>query len=431
VELGKFTASRYNYSYSLTPASSDFSISGLVSITGQTLQYAYFMVNRTARLTCVGFTCTTCQTAASCLSQGGLVSGSQCVKCAANQVIVNGACACSLGLNLINGVCQACPQGTIYNTVLGTCSNLCTGNQVWVNGACQCSQGFSLINGQCQQVKCASNLFSYLGGCYACPPGSTASLDQSGCVCLPGYTFNSAASSCILPPPSPSPSNNGNSNQGSFSGNTNSNTFNSGGSSTNSSNSGTNGIYILPSGGNGGSGNSVPTNNPNINSLISAPNFACPTGAYFTNLTCRSQANLSVYQTAQLTGQSIVYVGIAATNLPNNLPSESYSYLLVPSVANGPQGTTVSIAASTFNSNQWIANINYVSQTVPITLSISMNSTYSSYFTATEMSFTLTTQIIPSQVAVYNIAITNSKKANEDVLTETPNPSIEDILNKK
>jgi len=380
-------------------------------VNGQSLQYAYFMVNKTARLTCVGFSCTTCQTTASCLSQGGQVAGSQCVKCVGNQVLLNGGCACSSGLYLINGACQTCPQGTIYNSVLGTCSNMCSSNQVWLNGACQCAQGFSFVNGQCQQIKCASNLFSYLGGCYPCPPGSTASPDQSGCVCLPGYIFISATSSCILP--SSSPSNYGGSNsQGSFNSNSGPSNFNSGSSSMNNSNSGTSGIYILPNGGNGGSNTQTPTTNPNTNSLISNPTFACPTGAYFTNMTCRNQANLSVYQTAQLSGQTIVYVGIAATNLPNNLPSDSYSYLLIPTITNDPSGTTVSIAASTFNSNQWIANINYVNQNLPITLSISLNSTYNAYFTASEMSSTLATQIIPSQVAVYNIAITNSKKAS-------------------
>jgi hypothetical protein len=372
------------------------------------------MVNKTARLSCVGFTCTACQTASSCNSQGGQVSGSQCVRCAGNQVILNGACACSSGLYLINGACQACPQGTIYNTILGSCSNLCTSNQVWLNGACQCAQGFSLVNGQCQQIRCASNLFSYLGGCYPCPSGSTASPDQSGCVCLPGYTFISATSSCILPSPSPSPSPfyyGGSNSQGSFSGNSNlgPSNFNPGGSSINSSSSGTSGIYILP---NGGSNTQIPTTNPSTNNLISTPTFGCPTGAYFTNMTCRNPANLSVYQTAQLSGQNIVYVGIVATNLPNNLPSDSYSYLLVPSITNGPAGSTVSIAASTFNNNQWIANINYVSQSLPITLSISLNSTYNPYFTANEISSPLTTQIIPSQVAVYNIAITNNRKAS-------------------
>jgi hypothetical protein len=402
VQLARLTNSLYNYTYSLTPIPSDFSISGLVSINTQSLQYAYFMINRTARLTCLGFTCNTCQSAASCLSQGGQVSGSQCIKCSGNQVLLNGVCACSSGLNLVNGVCQACPQGTIYNALLFICSNVCSSNQVWLNGACQCSQGFTLVNGQCQQLKCASNLFSYLGGCYSCPPGSTASPDQSGCVCLPGYTYISAATSCILSSSTVSTTT-------STSTNSNPSVSSSGSSSSAST---TNGIYVLP-----GAGSSSSTNTNTSTSLISTPTTACPTGAYYSNYTCRSQANISIYQTAQLSGQNIVYVGIVVTNLPSNLPAESYPYLIVPSVTNSPQGTTVSIAASTFNNNQWIANLNYISNTLPITLTLSLNSTYSTYFTTTEMTSILKTQIIPNQVTVYNIAITNSRRNIPDMLT--------------
>lgn len=344
------------------------------------------MINRTSRLTCVGFTCTTCQTAATCLSQGGQVSGTQCVKCTGNQVLVNGVCACSSGLNLINGVCQTCPQGTIFNALLNICSNVCSTNQVWLNGACQCAQGFNLVNGQCQQLRCASNLFFYLGGCYSCPPGSTASPDQSGCVCLPGYTYISSSSSCILSSSNSSSTVNSSTSTSTSNSSSTTNTSNSSSSSSasSSSSSSNNGIYILPGGSSTTITNTTITNNTSsTNGLISTPTISCPTGAYYTNNTCRSQANFTVYQTAQLSGQNIVYVGIAASNLPNNLPNEAYPFLLVPSIRNSPAGTTVSIAASTFNTNQWIANINYVNNTLPVTLVISLNTTYNAYFTST------------------------------------------------
>ena len=71
VDLAKLSSNGFTYSFSLTPTPSDFSLSGLVSINTQSLQHAYFGINRTARLSCVGFNCPTCLSADSCATAGG------------------------------------------------------------------------------------------------------------------------------------------------------------------------------------------------------------------------------------------------------------------------------------------------------------------------------------------------------------------------
>ena len=65
----------------------------------------------------------------------------------------NGACCvCVTGYNLINGICQQCPDGTAFDG--SQCSKTasaikCPSNQILVDGKCVCNSGLYLINDQC------------------------------------------------------------------------------------------------------------------------------------------------------------------------------------------------------------------------------------------------------------------------------------------
>lgn len=185
----------FAYSFTTAPTQSDFSLAGIVVITNSSsqLQYAYFSLNKTNTLSCVGFSCNKCLSPASCLASGGTVSSNQCVKCGQNQVftagtgcgciqgyfpisgacsvcpagtiynsalqnclacganavVSNGKCSCSIGYYNISGTCQVCPAGSAFNSLLLTCSSICTGGQQWLNGQCSCASGFILYNGAC------------------------------------------------------------------------------------------------------------------------------------------------------------------------------------------------------------------------------------------------------------------------------------------
>ena len=137
--------------------------------------------------------------------------------CSGGQQWTNGACTCPGNTYLISSSCGTCPVGYSYNSATSTCSQICTlANQVYINGQCNCAQGYALISGGCtltsslnsgscgaSQIllngvcKCLPNFVQYQGNCYPCPANSVATVDQSGCVCNPGYNLTSLYT-CVL-----------------------------------------------------------------------------------------------------------------------------------------------------------------------------------------------------------------------------------------
>jgi hypothetical protein len=72
---------------------------------------------------------------------------------------VNGKCVCVNGFAYNNGVCQACPTGSIPSADQSKC--VCGANQKWVVAS------FSCVN---------------------CQVNASPSVDQSTCVCNNGWT---------------------------------------------------------------------------------------------------------------------------------------------------------------------------------------------------------------------------------------------------
>jgi len=404
----------------------------MISVNSQSLQFAFFAINRTARLSCAGFSCSNCQTADSCAALGGQVVLSQCVKCSGNQVLVNGVCACSSGQVVINGTCQVCPQGTVFNALFNSCTTICSSNQIWSNGSCLCVQGYSLVNGKCQLLKCGTNEYYYQGACSPCPINSVSYADQSGCACVTGYTYVAATASCSLSSPTPTLTNNFQT----FSSSAGGSSGTSGTSSTSgsSSTSGISGIYIMPSGSTSTSSSSASaTSTSNFGTTSSTGSFystqtssfstvplaSCSTGAFYTSGKCRNQASITVFNTIKFSGQNIVYAGVSASNLPDKLSSANFSNLIVAKLVNNPQNN-VNIYLSAYNKQQWVANISFTDASAPLNLVLSWNVAYSSLFTPAEINYVASTAIIPGQVAKFNITVTptNSLVTNDDVLVQ-------------
>lgn len=201
----------FAYSFTTAPVQSDFSLAGIVGITNSSsqLQYAYFNLNKTNTLSCFGFTCNKCLSAASCLSNGGNVVNNQCVKCSQNQVFTAGlGCSCSQGYVLISGVCSVCPAGTLYNSVSQNCL-VCGANAIVSSGKCSCSNGFYNISGTCQVCPAGSAFNSLLQSCSSictggqqwsngacsCPSGTYLVSGVCG-VCSQGFIYNSQTATC-------------------------------------------------------------------------------------------------------------------------------------------------------------------------------------------------------------------------------------------
>lgn len=376
VDLSSFVANGYNYNFSLTSVVSDYSLSGVVAINSQSFQYAFFAINRTAKLSCVGFSCSSCQTTASCTSLGGQATGSQCIKCSFNQIIINGVCACSNGQVLINGVCQTCPPGTVFNASLNACASLCTTNQVWSNGACQCIPGYTLISGKCQQLKCGTNEYYYQGICNPCPSNSVSSSDQSGCVCVLGYTYVELIKSCSLISNPISTLNTPNL------------SASIGGSNSTSGNSGTSGIYTLSSGSFSTFSSSSSSNTgsfysslPLLNSFSSTPISNCSTGVFYSNGSCRNQATITIFQKIQFYGQNIIYVGVSASNLPEKLTPSDFPNLIIAKITNNPPNASINITISQYNKQQWLIIISYSVSSAVHEVTLSWNPVFSPLLT--------------------------------------------------
>jgi hypothetical protein len=96
---------------------------------------------------------------------GTVFDGSQCssstlvnapVTCGSNQIYVGGSCACTAGFYNIQGQCLACPANTQWNGKYCVCSDSdpsqwCLGQpySTFSNGTCSCQAGYTLVNGIC------------------------------------------------------------------------------------------------------------------------------------------------------------------------------------------------------------------------------------------------------------------------------------------
>lgn len=221
VDLAALTAQGYTYSFSTSAIPGQFVYAGAVAVGSSGLLTAYFSINRTASLTCLGTSCTDCQSPTSCLALGGQVVANQCVRCAANQTYSAGVgCVCSTGTYLIGSACGVCPSGTTYQSVTKSCVTTCPANSYYTGSACVCSSGYYSISGSCQTCPansyytgsacaCTSGYYNISGSCTACPSNSYFS--GLGCVCNSGYynisgtcqtcpsgtTYSAALQSCI------------------------------------------------------------------------------------------------------------------------------------------------------------------------------------------------------------------------------------------
>lgn len=187
----------FAYSFTTSSVQSDFSLSGIVGITKSSsqLQYAYFNLNKTNTLSCVGFSCSKCLSAASCSANGGTVSNNQCVKCGQNQVFTAGSgCGCIQGYLLIAGVCSVCPAGTIYNSASQNCL-ACGANAVVSNGKCSCNNGYYNISGTCQTCPAGSAFNSLLLTCSSICTGGQQWLNGQ-CSCASGFILYNGA--CVV-----------------------------------------------------------------------------------------------------------------------------------------------------------------------------------------------------------------------------------------
>ena len=95
---------------------------------------------------------------------GKVFDGSQCAdevvvntpSCGSNQVFVNDKCVCSDGYHMIGDQCLSCPTNTEWNGKYCHCTDSnaamwCFGRPYtnWNGGSCGCERGYTLVNGLC------------------------------------------------------------------------------------------------------------------------------------------------------------------------------------------------------------------------------------------------------------------------------------------
>ncbi|WP_437600519.1 MXAN_6577-like cysteine-rich protein [Sorangium sp. So ce590] len=101
------------------------------------------------------------------------------VRCAAEQVCEDGACACAAGLTECAG---ACVDVLSDRTHCGTCASSCSPAQLCVEGACSCSEGLTDCGGSCANLQTSEQ---HCGACgVACERG--ASCQEGACSCVIG-----------------------------------------------------------------------------------------------------------------------------------------------------------------------------------------------------------------------------------------------------
>jgi hypothetical protein len=156
--------------------------------------------------------------------------GNACSTCKANEILVNGQCACQQGYAynsgrvctacaslpnafLVNGICAVCPGSTIYNgntcscpqgkvaqgsLCISQCQNdelldkqgncyTCGLNQVIANGQCVCASGYSFNSCGVCVLSCSANQFAFQGACATCPLNTVFNTAINGCACPSGF----------------------------------------------------------------------------------------------------------------------------------------------------------------------------------------------------------------------------------------------------
>lgn len=78
-----------------------------------------------------------------------------CYHCGNNEIlnIQSLNCDCIDGYYRVNGQCERCPEGYVYDEITQWClgSNPCAANQILVDGVCICQPGLIVIQNICQR----------------------------------------------------------------------------------------------------------------------------------------------------------------------------------------------------------------------------------------------------------------------------------------
>ncbi|MDR3646715.1 MAG: hypothetical protein P4L22_04190 [Candidatus Babeliales bacterium] len=116
-----------------------------------------------------GKTCSVC-------IPGGQVSadGKSCPCAISGQIIIDGACSCPIGQEVVGNSCQ--PIGCQGGTLTGNTCSCAIAGQVPINGVCSCPTGQTLVNGIC----CKTGQISDGKTCKNCT--GKASADGSACL---------------------------------------------------------------------------------------------------------------------------------------------------------------------------------------------------------------------------------------------------------
>lgn len=75
--------------------------------------------------------------------------------CGTNGLFNGRECTCQFGYFMINGKCQQCKGGEIYNPTEKKCKSVCKANELWEVNRCICAEGYYRISDSCK--KCGSN----------------------------------------------------------------------------------------------------------------------------------------------------------------------------------------------------------------------------------------------------------------------------------
>lgn len=212
IDLSKLST-QYTYSFNTGSIQSDFSISGIISITSSSssVQYAYAHFNKTNKFTCSGFNCDSCQSAQTCRNSNANIYNNRCLRCSINEVFSAAeGCVCKVGFYYINKVCGVCQEGTNYNRERLVCEWTCGSNEVSWNGRCICNNGFYNISGTCRICASGTLYSALLSQCVSrctngqqwinekcsCPNGTNLIGNACG-QCPPGTFYVAQSTSCM------------------------------------------------------------------------------------------------------------------------------------------------------------------------------------------------------------------------------------------
>lgn len=117
IDISKL-ANQYTYSFTTSTITSDFVLTGIISIDGHnsSLQYAYINLNKINKFSCSGFNCDSCLSIDTCRQLNGNIFDNKCLRCSSNEIFSNAeGCVCKNGYYRLNKICWICQEGTIYN----------------------------------------------------------------------------------------------------------------------------------------------------------------------------------------------------------------------------------------------------------------------------------------------------------------------------